>query len=92
MVSHPDIRIRIGERIRARRQELGLSQVKLAARLGVDPTHVVKYENGKRTPRVENIPLLAEILQVPVNYFFDEVPPKVRACKDSTKSKAKAEA
>ncbi len=92
MVSNPQIRIRIGERIKTRRLELGLSQVKLAALLGIDRILVLRYETGKITPRSENLPSLAEALQVPVNYFFDEVPPKVRARKDDTKRKAKAEA
>ncbi len=90
MVSNPQIRTRIGERIRTRRLELGISQVKLAAMLGINRILIIKYERGNVNPRAENLPSLAEALQVPINYFFDEVPPEVPVCKDSAKPKAKS--
>ena len=60
----------IGERIKKRRVELGLSQEKLADALGVTYQHVQRYENGTNRLNVENIQLIADILSLPVSHFF----------------------
>lgn len=41
---------RIGQRIKRRRQELGLTQKDLAERVGVDPSSVVNWEKGRHFP------------------------------------------
>ena len=41
----------IGERIKARRRELGLTQVALAKHLGIAHVTVVRWERGERHPR-----------------------------------------
>lgn len=38
------------DEIKALRDKLGLTQAKLAERLGVSPAQVCKYESGQRTP------------------------------------------
>ena len=43
----------IGDRIRARRQELGFSVDELATRLGKNRATVYRYENGD----IENLPV-----------------------------------
>ena len=60
----------IGERIKKRRVELGLSQEKLAYALGVTYQQVQRYENGTNRLNVENIQLIADILSLPVSHFF----------------------
>jgi len=60
----------IGERIKKRRIELRLSQEKLADALGVTYQQVQRYENGTNRLNVENIQLIADILFLPVSYFF----------------------
>jgi len=40
----------LGDLIRARRKNLGLTQTALAIRIGVDDTYVSAVETGKRTP------------------------------------------
>lgn len=60
----------IGERIKKRRIELGLSQEKLADALEVTYQQVQRYENGTNRLNVENIQLIADILSLPVSYFF----------------------
>ena len=52
----------IGERIKKRRIELGISQEKLAVALGVTYQQVQRYENGTNRLNVENIQLIADIL------------------------------
>src|SRR3972149_9164948 len=65
----------IGERIKKRRIELGITQEKLADLLGVTYQQVQRYENGTNRLNVENIQSIAHILSVPVAHFFapDEI-------------------
>lgn len=60
----------IGEKIKFRRQELGISQERLAEILDVSYQQVQRYENGTNKLNVENIQLIAEALAVPVTFFF----------------------
>jgi transcriptional regulator with XRE-family HTH domain len=60
----------IGETIRRRRRELGISQERLAEMLNVSYQQVQRYENGANKLNVENIQLIANLLQVPITVFF----------------------
>lgn len=44
-----------GERVRARRHELGLSQESAAEACGVHWTYLSQVERGQRSPRLENL-------------------------------------
>lgn len=63
----------IGEKIRKRREELGLSQVELAKRIGVTQGSIGNYESGVSNPKMELMPKLFEALRTDANYFFGEV-------------------
>jgi transcriptional regulator with XRE-family HTH domain len=52
----------IGEEIRRRRQEKGLTGVELAARASMAPSAVSQIETGKRTPNSASVIKLAEAL------------------------------
>lgn len=60
----------IGERLKLRRLQLGLSQESLSVALGVTYEQVQKYEKG--TDRIDPARLqqIAEILKVPILFFF----------------------
>ena len=62
----------LGERIRAARQAAGLSQEKLAERLGLTRPAVTKWESGQSAPSTENLLRLAEVLGVPVTALLGE--------------------
>lgn len=62
----------LGERIRAARQAAGLSQEKLAERLGLTRQAVTKWESGQSAPSTENLLRLAEVLGVPVTALLGE--------------------
>ncbi len=62
----------IGEMLKKKRRELGISQEELAERLGVTYQQIQRYENGVNKLNVENIQIIAEALDVPVSYFFDK--------------------
>jgi transcriptional regulator with XRE-family HTH domain len=61
----------IGEIIKNRRKELGLSQEQLAERVGVSYQQIQRYENGGSMLNVENIQRMAKALAIPVTLFFE---------------------
>jgi transcriptional regulator with XRE-family HTH domain len=64
----------VGERIRARRTELGLTQEQLAEALNVSYQQVQKYETGANRISAGRIFELARKLRVDVSYFFEGLP------------------
>lgn len=60
----------IGEAIKRRRKEIGLSQERLAEILDVSYQQVQRYENGTNKLNTENIQLIADALSVPITFFF----------------------
>jgi transcriptional regulator with XRE-family HTH domain len=62
----------VGARVRMRRLMLDISQQTLAAGLGVSFQQVQKYEKGHNRIGAGRLQQLAEILQVPVSFFFED--------------------
>ena len=60
----------IGDAIRRRRRELGISQERLAEMLNVSYQQVQRYESGANKLNAENIQVIADILSVPITFFF----------------------
>ncbi len=60
----------IGERIKQRRKELGLTQNRLAQALGVTPQHISIVEQDKRAPSLSSLTKLAEELGVTLDYLI----------------------
>lgn len=56
--------VAVGNRIRSRREELGLSQAALAERLNRTQTSISYWEAGRRSPDVEDLVALADALDV----------------------------
>jgi putative transcriptional regulator len=61
---HNDI-ILLGQRIRALREERGLTQAALAKQLGVSRPLVNAYETGKQAPRFCHLVKLHRVLGIP---------------------------
>ena len=61
-----------GQRLRIRRTQLGVTQATVAEHLGVTFQQVQKYENGTNRLSGGRLQQLAEFLDVPVTYFFEE--------------------
>lgn len=61
----------IGRAIKQRRLALGMSQEKLAEQLDVSYQQVQRYESGSSKLNVENIQTLADVLDMPVTFFFN---------------------
>jgi len=60
----------LGEKIKFRRQDIGMSQERLAELIGVSFQQVQRYENGRNKVSVERIQQIAAALTVPVVFFF----------------------
>ena len=81
----------IGERIAARRDELGLKQYQVAERIGVTKTTMSKYENNVNIPNADILAKLAGVLQTSADYLCgitDSLAPlgKKWVCTDSVDS------
>jgi len=73
-MSTPDpIDIHVGSRVRMRRTLLGMSQEKLGNALGLTFQQIQKYERGANRIGSSRLFKLSQILDVPVNYFFDDM-------------------
>ena len=66
--------VHIGQRLRMRRKLAGLSQEQLAERLGVTFQQVQKYEKGVNRIGASRLFQISKILDVPVQFFFEEAP------------------
>ncbi len=62
----------VGIRVRMRRLTLEMSQQELAAGLGVSFQQLQKYEKGDNRIGAGRLHRLAEILHVPVSFFFED--------------------
>lgn len=62
----------IGEKIKKARKEAGLSQEQLAEKLSVSRSAVAKWESGAGMPDVNNLKVIAQLLDVSVDYLLDE--------------------
>jgi transcriptional regulator with XRE-family HTH domain len=68
------IDVHVGQKMRARRTVLGISQTSLAMSLGVVATHVQRYEKGECRLYASQIHKLSVILDVSPAYFFNGAP------------------
>lgn len=70
--------VHVGGRIRLRRTLLGFSQEKLGERIGLTFQQIQKYERGANRVGASRLYDLAHVLEVPVGFFFDDMPAEVR--------------
>lgn len=63
----------VGTQLRARRSFMGISQEKLADAVGITFQQIQKYERGANRVSAGRLFSFSQILDVPVNYFYDGV-------------------
>lgn len=73
------IDVHVGQRIRQRRTLLGLSQTDLGEAIGLTFQQVQKYERGANRVSSSRLFDVARILDVPLSWFFEEMPGDVKA-------------
>lgn len=64
---------RLGQRVRTRRLEIGMSQERLAETLGVTFQQVQKYEKGVNRIAASRLFAISSALEMPVGRFFDGI-------------------
>lgn len=69
--SMDEIDIHLGRRLRRRRRLLGLTQQELAGACGVRFQQIQKYECAANRMSAARLWQLAEVLEVPVSYFYE---------------------
>lgn len=69
------IDVLVGNRIRARRYALGISQSELGEAIGVRFQQIQKYETGANRVSASRLWAVAEKLGVEIEYFFEGIRP-----------------
>jgi len=70
--------VHVGARLRQRRTLLGMSQEKLGEAIGLTFQQVQKYERGANRIGASRLYQIAGVLDVEIQYFFDEMPGAVQ--------------
>jgi transcriptional regulator with XRE-family HTH domain len=71
--------VHVGARLRQRRTLHGMSQTTLGDALGISFQQVQKYERGTNRIGASRLFELSRVLDVPVEFFFDDMPTAVAA-------------
>ncbi|MFI6485547.1 helix-turn-helix domain-containing protein [Nonomuraea sp. NPDC050663] len=64
------LRFELGDAVRQRREELGLTQAELAERAGLKQPAVARFEAGGTMPTIPMLERLAEALEMRLNVQF----------------------
>jgi len=72
-MAHP-VDIHVGSRLRQRRSLLGMSQNTVGTAVGLSFQQIQKYERGSNRVGSSRLFEFTKVLDVPVSYFFDEMP------------------
>ena len=71
--------VHVGARLRVRRTLLGMSQTPLGEAIGVSFQQMQKYEKGTNRIGSSRLYDVARVLDVPIEFFFDDMPTAVAA-------------
>lgn len=66
--------VHVGGRVRLRRMLLGMSQEKLADRLGITFQQIQKYEKGANRIGASRLQQISQALETPIAFFFEDLP------------------
>jgi transcriptional regulator with XRE-family HTH domain len=68
------IDVHVGSRVRLRRTMLSMSQEKLGDSLGITFQQIQKYEKGANRIGASRLQEIANVLNTPVAFFFEDAP------------------
>ncbi len=74
MAKSHNVDVHVGLRMRQRRSLLGMSQTAVGDAVGLTFQQIQKYERGSNRIGSSRLFEFAKVLDVPVSYFFDEMP------------------
>lgn len=61
-----------GRKLKELRKDLGLTQFEMGEKMGVSYQQIQKYEYGTNSPNIKKIQKIADMFEVPLNYFVEE--------------------
>lgn len=67
-----DLQLAVGKNVRRRRQLMGLSQVELALRAGIDISYVGRLERGQVNVTIDKLLKLSLVFNCEVRYLFPD--------------------
>ena len=82
--------VHVGGRVMQRRTLFGLTQTDLGDALGLSCQQVQKYERGVNRVGASRLLAIARVLNVSIDFFFEDMPPEVAAISPATKRRGKA--
>jgi len=82
--------VHVGAQVRQRRVMQGMTQTDLGDALGLTFQQVQKYEKGVNRVGSSRLFKLSQVLDVPIGYFFEDMPPEVAASPLPAKGRGKA--
>lgn len=82
----------IGQRIRRRRAEWGLTQAELAQATGIDRTKITKIETGERAVRADEAIAIARMLDTSAEELFEAPQPVKYRLEEETADTRRADA
>lgn len=62
----------LGDRIRKRRLELNMTQEELGNLMGISKVAICTYENNTRTPKLDTIRKMSEVLKIDFSYLLGQ--------------------
>ncbi len=71
-MTHP-VDVHVGKRIRHRRWLVGMTQQKLAEKVGIKFQQIQKYETGANRVSASRLWDISDALEVPVSFFFEGI-------------------
>ena len=83
--------VHVGSRIRLRRMMIAMSQEKLGERLGLTFQQVQKYEKGANRVGASRLYAISNILEVPVEFFFADMPETISSMEKQSDVKGMTE-
>ncbi len=86
---HP-VDVRVGARVQQRRVLLGMTQTDLGDAIGLTFQQVQKYERGTNRISASRLCELSRVLDVSIEYFFEDMPTAVAAISPAPKGRGKA--
>ncbi len=82
--------VHVGARLRVRRMLLGMSQTTVGEAIGLTFQQMQKYEKGTNRISASRLFDLSRLLDVPIQYFFDDMPTAVAASSPATEKRGRA--
>ncbi len=81
------IDLHVGTRVKMQRTILGISQERLGEHLGVTFQQIQKYEKGANRIGASRLYAISQILEVPVQFFFEDMPDAAEIANRTTAAK-----